>query len=91
MRFVPNRAFLRELRQETQPTMEDAARRAEANTISIGHSIAFTGAYARSIRRDGVRVYSTDPAARVIEWGSSNNPPFAPLRRGADMTGARLG
>lgn len=89
--FRPNPTFLAEIRRETTPAVEEVARRGEANTIRVGHSIAFTGAYARSIARSGTRVYSTDPGAMAIEFGTRNNPAFAPLRRGADMTGAQLG
>lgn len=34
--------------------------------------------------------YTSDYAGHLIEWGSINNPPYAPLRRGAEMTGLRL-
>ena len=33
---------------------------------------------------DGVRVTSTDPFAHLVEFGSINNPAYAPLRRAAD-------
>lgn len=90
MRFQVNPRFTKEAEQENQRVMLDYAARAEANTRAIGQAIRYTGAYAASIRRTGTTVYSTDPAARIIEYGSVNNPAFAPLRRGADMTGARL-
>lgn len=48
----------------------------------------------RSVRvdRDGdtVRILSTDPFWHLIEWGSVNNPAYAPLRRGARAAGLRL-
>lgn len=48
----------------------------------------------RSIRvdrqGDQVRVGSVDPFWHLIEWGSVNNPAYAPLRRGARAAGLRL-
>lgn len=54
-----------------------------------------TGAYRDSldasvgITPTGVtgRVLTTDPFAHLIEFGSVNNPPYAPLRRGVESTG----
>ena len=44
------------------------------------------------VDRDGdtVRILSTDPFWHLIEWGSVNNPAYAPLRRGARAAGLRL-
>jgi hypothetical protein len=39
---------------------------------------------------DGVRVVNTDYGAHLAEWGSVNNPPHAPLRRGVRAAGLRL-
>lgn len=36
-------------------------------------------------------IVNTDYAAHLIEWGSVNNPPFAPLRRGAAAAGFGIG
>lgn len=36
------------------------------------------------------RVASFDPFAHIIEFGSKNNPPYAPLRRGVEATGLRV-
>jgi hypothetical protein len=47
--------------------------------------------YARSVhaRQDGeqTRVVTDDIAGHLIEWGSVNNPAYAPLRRAADALG----
>lgn len=34
-------------------------------------------------------VYSTDPFAHLVEWGSVNNPAYGPLRRAAQRLGLR--
>ena len=49
-----------------------------------------TGAAKRSIRAAGDRVVSTDPFFHLIEWGSVNNPAYAPFRRGIRAAGLRL-
>lgn len=82
-----NPRFQVEIREETRKIPEAAAARAAAIAVQIGHSIAYTGAYARSIGRTGTTVYSTDPGAMAIEFGTRNNPAFAPLRRAADNAG----
>lgn len=58
-----------------------------------------TGHYKRSIRtstevdehgRPFGRVHADDIAAHLIEWGSVNNPAYAPLRRGAEQLGLKV-
>ena len=50
-----------------------------------------TGAYRRSLQtaqtRGRVRVETTDPFGHLVEWGSVNNPAYAPLRAGAADVG----
>jgi hypothetical protein len=40
--------------------------------------------------REGVSVVNTDHGAHLKEWGSSRNPPSAPMRRGVRAAGLRL-
>lgn len=58
-----------------------------------------TGAFARSIEalppertHDGIKVTvtSSDPDAHIVEWGSVNNPAYAPFRKAATALGLRL-
>lgn len=53
-----------------------------------------TGATGRSYEVtevDGkILVINTDPFFHLTEWGSVNNPPYAPLRRGVQTAGLRL-
>ena len=44
------------------------------------------------VQQDGaaVAVVNTDYAAHLVEFGSKNNPPHAPLRRGALAAGLAL-
>lgn len=36
------------------------------------------------------RIVNIDHAGHLLEWGSKNNPPHAPLRRGVRAAGLRL-
>jgi len=49
-----------------------------------------TGYYRRHLKTIGTSVVSTDPFGHLVEFGSVNNPPYAPLRRGVLATGLRL-
>lgn len=49
-----------------------------------------TGKYAASIKTSEETVYTDDPFGHLVEWGSANNPPYAPLRRGVQAAGLRL-
>lgn len=60
---------------------------------------ARTRAYSRSIRTtraaptlegNQITVYSEDPFAHLIEWGSVKNPAYAPLRRAVTGIGMRF-
>lgn len=49
-----------------------------------------TGYYIRRIVPVGSRVEVRDWAWHLVEWGSVNNPPYAPVRRGVIMSGLRF-
>lgn len=66
---------------------------------SEGQRIAKTGRFARSIEvlppeptPTGLKVTvtSSDPDAHLIEWGSKNNPPYAPFRKAINTVGLKL-
>lgn len=42
------------------------------------------------VSTDGVRLVNTDHGGHLMEWGSRNNPPHAPLRRGVRAAGLHL-
>ncbi len=92
MSFVPNPRFVEELRHSPEVRvylLERAEAGAEATRASAP---VHTGHYKDSITVEetptGARVVSTDFAAGLIEWGSQNNPPYGPLRKGAELSGA---
>lgn len=53
-----------------------------------------TDAYADSLQAvedgDEVRAETTDPSGHMVEWGSQNNPPYSPIRRGVAAAGYKL-
>ena len=92
-RWVPNRNLERELAASVgvRVELETAADR----IVRAAKSAAPTnsGGYRDTIKTgaDGgtVYVYTDDIAGHLIEWGSVNNPPYAPLRRGVRAAGFR--
>lgn len=90
MKYVPNPAFAAEL--DRDPGVRDElgrrARSAASTAKTIGQSLGGTGAYAKTVIADDNRLLTTDPAGHIVEWGSINNPPYAPLRRAAESVGA---
>lgn len=89
-----NRAALEQIKR-TDEYRQGMAKIAEdlANTVR-SQAPAKTGRYRDSIKtfdtgtQQGVAAH--DVAAHLIEFGSVNNPPFAPIRRGIRAAGLRL-
>lgn len=84
------------------PKFVDGTSKTAANLVaSAARQLApvRTGHYQRSIRtsvevdakgRPFGRVHADDIAAHIVEWGSVNNPAYAPLRRAAEALGLKL-
>lgn len=79
--------------------LEQVAAQAVSEVESQGSRFARTGRFADSIEKTGVEadrrgasitVHSTDFAAHIVEFGSRNNPPYAPFRKAAAALGLRL-
>ena len=93
-RTQQNRGLAAEIRAQDsyRAAMYDAAK--EVATSVRRNTPRGSGAASRSIviTRDGntYRVGSTDPFFHLIEFGSINNPAYAPLRRGVLTAGLRL-
>lgn len=92
--YIPNPFFLAELRaqREHQEGMAEIAETVKDAAIDVAPER--TGAYKDSLEvaQDGTRtaVLTTDFAGHLIEFGSRNNPAYAPLRTGARKAGLRL-
>lgn len=90
--FVPNANFDLMADDEVRANLTRLMEPVRQQVVAVAP--VHTRRYARSIvvvEIDG-RVYlgSTDPFAHLVEWGSVNNPAYAPLRRGVQNAGMRL-
>lgn len=87
-RFERNPAFEREIDAE----LEGHLRHVAVETATAVREVAprHTGFYRRHVRPEGTRVVAADPFWHLVEYGSANNPPYAPLRRGVRAAGLRL-
>jgi hypothetical protein len=92
--FIPDPMFERQIRKEAEYL--DGMRTIAEPALSLIEELApeQSGDYRDTlevvVEGDGVNLASTDPAGNIIEWGSANNPPFAPIRRGVRAAGLRL-
>lgn len=89
-RFVRNPAFLAELAHSAGVIAHLAT--ATGVVAAAVRAIApdETGYYKRRVKARGTRVVAEDFGWHWVEFGSSNNPPYAPLRRGIRAAGLRL-
>jgi hypothetical protein len=93
--FIPNPNFINELAKETPQVREltDAAKKSAVEANKIRHHIMPQQADpAVEVEVEGFRVFmvNTDYGGHLDEWGSINNPPYAPLRNGARNAGYPL-
>lgn len=93
--FEPNPDFLPELRSEPEyrELIEEKTEALLEGAIAAApvHTGTYVGGLESEIN-DGPegpvgRVNATDWASHWVEWGSQNNPPYAPLRKGAAAAG----
>lgn len=95
MKFRPNPHFDREF-SRTAGARAHIRRRAEAaRRFAIGSAPrGATDDYATSIDvvERGTKTYvrTNDFAGHMVEFGSVNNPPYAPIRKGVRAAGLRL-
>lgn len=82
------------LERDLKATPEYAAAMAEIAAFAApsvrANAPHVTGGYHGSIRVVENRIETTDIAGPIIEFGSVNNPPYAPLRTGVRAAGLRL-
>lgn len=90
--YVPNPRFEADLADDPAivALLEATAARAADAARQIASDFERTGHYRDSIDVDGNRLLTTDPAGSLIEFGSVNNVPYAPLRKAAEQVGARI-
>ena len=92
MRFRARKTFEKELRgqPEYQAAMRGEARVLESAIVFMAATFTKTGSYARKVRAVGHRVELRDMAWHLIEYGSKNNAPYAPVRRAVRAAGLRF-
>lgn len=91
-RFIPNRRFQEELARDpgVRRVLEGKAEQALTAVQGIAASYENTGANKASFSVDGPSLVTDDRAAWLIEFGSVNNPPYAPLRKAGEAVGAKV-
>lgn len=94
-RFIRNPFFEREMSLDPRYLASLAAEAAKARAAAQAMAPrGATGDFASSLEvaRDEIEIVvrSSDPFAHLVEWGSRNNPAYAPLRRGVRAAGLRL-
>lgn len=90
VKYVPNPLFEDEVQQ--QPIHDKGMR---SITKKVANAVRMvsphkTGYYQRRIKAKGQRVYAMDVFGHLVEWGSRNNPPYSPLRRGVRAAGLKF-
>ncbi len=92
VRYVPNPLFDEEVRE--QPQHEKGMRvitKKVARAVRIAaRASRNTGYYERRVKAKAQGVVASDFAWHWVEFGSVNNPPYAPFRRGLRAAGIRL-
>lgn len=91
--FRPNPRLVEELegQQETKDALVEAAEGA-AKQVRAHQIMRRKDAQPIEVDDSGEtpRLVNTDHGAHLDEWGSANNPPYAPLRTGVRAAGLRL-
>jgi hypothetical protein len=92
--FIPNPGFVKELELD-EKTVDAYVKAAEAsadNANDLRHRF-YREEGAVLVRNESSRVHlnvyivNTDSGGHMDEWGSVNNEPYAPLRRGVENAG----
>lgn len=90
VRYRANPLFEEEVR--AQPQHQKGMRKITKGVAATVRVVAprKTGYYERRVKARGTAVAATDHFWHLVEFGSVNNPPYAPLRRGVRAAGLRL-
>ena len=94
IQFIPNPSFIAELQveDETVQAFEEAAQAVADEANELRHQF-YREEGAVLVRNESSRinlnvyVVNVDPGGHMDEWGSVNNEPYAPLRRGVENAG----
>lgn len=78
------------VRAHLEVVAEDVQRRAQLASPTGTSRTGYRGRFKRRVTATSAQVGNTDIAAHLIEYGSVNNPPYAPLRRAVKAAGLNL-
>lgn len=92
VRYVPNPAFTTEVQEQPQHKkgMRSITKVAARAVKAAARPHRNTGYYERRVKAKAQSVVASDFAWHWVEFGSINNPPYAPFRRGLRAAGTRL-
>lgn len=92
MKFIANPGFEKDMANDddTHAVLVEAAADAVEDAKNVARSFSATGDVTASITSNGAALILDHEAGTIIEFGSVNNPPYAPLRKGAEQSGARF-
>lgn len=91
--FVANPSLTLELLSQLRPVLRASGEAVASRADSFAHSAMPRRGYKRIEVHEtveGVEVANTNYGGHLEEFGSVNNPPYAPLRRGARAVGLKL-
>lgn len=87
VRELAREPWAREMLQENVDAVKTGA---ERNSPLGSDFVGYQGRFKTRVSTATGTVGNTDVAAHLIEYGSVNNPPYAPLRRGVSAAGLRF-
>lgn len=88
--FIPSPRFDREVQQATRPELLIVAEKiaqVAARTVNTDSAAYASESLRVTVDSRGVVTETLDYAGHIIEWGSVNQAPQAPLRTGAASSG----
>jgi hypothetical protein len=92
-RFKRNPGLVKQLAREPwaremlRENAEAVEREAKRNSPLGSSFVGYYDRFVTRVHRDSATVGNQDFAAHLVEWGSINNPAYAPLRRGVAAAG----
>lgn len=86
-RELAREPWAQEMLREATDAVEEEAKR---NSPLGGDFVGYYGRFVKRLLRLSATVGNRDVFAHGIEFGSVNNPPYAPLRRGVQAAGLRF-
>lgn len=89
-RYKPNHFFVEEV--QLQPQHQKGMRQITKLVAEVIRRVAphKTGYYERRVKARGMLIRAEDVFWHLVEYGSVNNPAYAPLRRGIRAAGLKL-